>query len=212
LTLSAVVAPAKIVAEMATKAGDLEERVRARLRQVRFERGLSLTAVAHASGLAASTVSRLETGVRRLTLMHVAHLARAMDVSTDELLATDPRQPATDDPPRSRDGKTWEAVGPERTTGARVYRVGIPVELRQPALHSHEGHQWLYVLQGSVRLIVEHHHLVLNEGEAAEFQTWRPHWLGAIDHPAEALVIFTPDGRPVQPISPWHRPSRSETA
>jgi transcriptional regulator with XRE-family HTH domain len=206
------VAAAKLVARMATTAAELEDRVRARLRQLRFERGLSLSALARACGLAASTLSRLETGARRLTVAHVAQLARAMDVSIDELLATEPTQRATDDPPRSRDGKTWRAVGPERTTGARVYRVGIPADLRQPTLHSHEGHQWLYVLQGSVRLIIEHHDLVLHEGEAVAFHTWRPHWLGAIDGPAEALVIFTPDGRPLRPLAASHRADRSRMA
>jgi transcriptional regulator with XRE-family HTH domain len=190
---------------MARTEAELEQRVRARLRQVRFERGLSLSALARAAGLAASTISRLETGARRLTFAHVAELARAMDVPTDELLATNPRQRENDDPSRSRDGKTWQAVGPERTTGARVYRVGIPVDLRQPVLHSHEGHQWLYVLDGRVRLIIEGHDLVLSEGQAAEFHTWRPHWLGAIDRPADALLIFAPDGQAVRPISPGDR-------
>ena len=199
------VAAAKLVAGMATTAADLEDRVRVRLRQLRFERGLSLSALARACGLAPSTLSRLETGARRLTLAHVAQLARAMNVSIDDLVATEPAQPAPDDPPRSRDGKTWRPVGPERTTGARVYRVAIPADLRQPTLHSHEGHQWLYVLEGSVRLIIEHHDLVLREGEAAAFHTWRPHWLGAVDGPAEALVIFAPDGRPLRPISPSDR-------
>jgi transcriptional regulator with XRE-family HTH domain len=186
---------------MATTAAELEDHVRARLRQIRFQHGLSLSALARRSGLAASTISRLETGARRLTLAHVARLARALEVSTDELLALDPGQRATADPVPSRDGKTWQAVGPERTTGARVYRVGIPVDVRQPRLHGHEGHQWLYVLDGSVRLLIEDRDLVLNEGQAAEFHTWRPHWLGAIDRPAEALVIFAPDGRPLRPIA-----------
>ena len=185
---------------MATMATGLEDRVRARLRQVRFQRGLSLSALALGSGLAASTISRLEAGARRLALAHVERLARAMDVPTDTLLLSD-RGPA-DDPLRSRDGKTWQAVGPERSTGARVYRVGIPLDLRDPVLHGHEGHVWLYVLDGSVRLIVDHHDVVLSVGQAAEFHAWRPHWLGAVDRPAEALVIFAPDGQPLRPISP----------
>jgi transcriptional regulator with XRE-family HTH domain len=121
---------------MATSTAGVEDRVRARLRQVRFERGLSVAALARASGLAASTVSRLETGARRLTLVHVARLARAMDVSIDELVAADPARPPADHDPRSRDGKTWQAVGPERPTGARVYRVRIPDDLRQPRCSS----------------------------------------------------------------------------
>jgi quercetin dioxygenase-like cupin family protein len=79
-------------------------------------------------------------------------------------------------------------------------------------LHSHEGHQWLYVLEGTVRLVIEHHDLAIDEGQATEFYTWRPHWLGALDGPAEALIIFTPDGQPLHPISPGKRPTRSQTA
>jgi transcriptional regulator with XRE-family HTH domain len=169
----------------------LEDRVRARLRQARFERGLSLQALARRAGLATSTVSRLETGARRLTLAHVSGLARALDLSTDDLLADRPpaREPG-------RDGKTWTPVGPERTGGPRVFHVGIPAGLDRPVLHSHEGFQWLYVMDGRVRVIVEQRDRVLQVGEAAAFQTWRPHWVGAVDGAAQLLVIFTADGRP----------------
>jgi transcriptional regulator with XRE-family HTH domain len=184
-------APANLVAKMAT----FDDQVRARLRQLRFERGLSLSALAAASGLAASTISRLETGERRLTLAHVATLARALDVATDDLLATGDERGSP-----GRDGKTWEAVGPERTAGARVYRVGIPAELREPALHGHEGHQWLYVMEGRVRLIVGDDDRVVEQGQAAQFHTWLPHWLGAADGPAEVVIIHSPDGRMIDQI------------
>lgn len=176
-------------------ATELEEVVRSRIRQLRFERGLSLGALARASGLATSTLSRLETGARRLTLAHVARLAVALDVKTEVLLGTG-RGPVA----AARDGKTWEPVGPERAGGARVYRVGIPVAGDEPVLHSHEGFQWLYVLAGVVRLVVERHDVVLSRGQATQFHTWRPHWLGAVGEPAEALIIFTPDGRPLDVV------------
>ncbi len=169
------------------------DRIRARLRQLRFERGLSVRALADASGLAASTVSRLETGARRLTLEHLVALAGGLGVPVDALFARG-------DPAPARDGKLWEPVGPERTTGARVYRVGLAPG--EPALHSHEGHQWIYVLQGRARLVLEHHDLVLDEGQACEFNTWRPHWLGAADAAAELLVIFSPEGRAFDVLSP----------
>jgi hypothetical protein len=39
--------------------------------------------------------------------------------------------------------------------------------------------------------------LILEAGEAAEFSTWTPHWMGAVDGPAEALAIFGPQGERV---------------
>src|ERR671925_2194938 len=79
---------ARSVAELASD----EERIRLRLRALREERGLSLDAVAEAAGMAASTLSRLETGKRRLAVDHLAPLARALGTSVDALLT--PEQPA----------------------------------------------------------------------------------------------------------------------
>jgi transcriptional regulator with XRE-family HTH domain len=160
----------------------IEEQVRARLRQARFERGLSLADVGARAGMTASAVSRLETGARRLTLAQVERLAEALEVSTDALLAGVPTP--------ARDGRVWSAVGAERTSGPRVYRIAVPVQA--PELHQHEGHQWLHVLSGVVRLVVGASDRVLREGETAEFSTWEPHSLGAVGAAAEVLVVFRP--------------------
>lgn len=162
----------------------IEEQVRARLRQARFERGLSLAALAERAGMTASTISRLETGERRLTLGQVERLAAALEMPTDALLVRDPP------PSPSLDGRLWQPVGEERTEGPRVSRIVVPVET--PARHQHEGHQWLHVLDGTVRLVVGTSERVLHAGETAEFSTWEPHALGAVGAPAEVLVVFRP--------------------
>jgi transcriptional regulator with XRE-family HTH domain len=173
----------------------LEAQVRARLRQLRFERGLTVRGLAARAGLSAATVSRLETGERRLTVAHVGRLAHALDVDPAALLG-----PAGATPP-ARDGRGWEPVGPERPDGRRVYRIDVPAG-GEPHLHSHEGHQWLYVLDGTVRLVVEDDDRTLAAGDAAELDTWRPHWLGAVGAPAQVLAIFSPRGAPLRPATP----------
>jgi transcriptional regulator with XRE-family HTH domain len=162
----------------------IEDRVRARLRQARFERGLTVAQLAGRAGMTASTVSRLETGARRLSLSHVERLAEALGLPTDALLATRPS------PDPAHDGRTWRPVGRERPDGPRVFRVELPVE--DPTRHQHEGHQWLHVLDGRVRLLVGAADRVLEAGETAEFSTWEPHALVAVDRPAEALIVFRP--------------------
>src|SRR3954453_14715975 len=69
-------------------------RVRCRLRELRMQRGLTLEEGASRSSVDVSTLSRLESGKRRLALDHLPRLAAALSVSTDELL----RAPATEDP------------------------------------------------------------------------------------------------------------------
>ena len=138
--------------------------------------------------MTASTVSRLETGARRLTLAHVERLARALERSTDALLAIHPS------PVPAQDGRTWWPCGPERPEGPRVYRVVLPVE--EPVRHQHAGHQWLHVLDGTARLLVGDTDRTLNAGDSVDFSTWEPHALVALDRPAEALVVF----RPAMPV------------
>ena len=48
----------------------------------------------------------------------------------------------------------------------------------------------MYVLSGRIRLILGERDFVIKPGEAVEFSTWTPHWFGAEDGPAEAIMIF----------------------
>src|SRR6478736_8270962 len=72
----------------------VDVRVRRRLRELRQQRGLTLEDVASRAGIDVSTLSRLESGKRRLALDHLPRLAAALSVSTDELLGA----PETVDP------------------------------------------------------------------------------------------------------------------
>src|ERR1700737_3833110 len=60
--------------------------VRRRLRELRMQRGLTLEDVARGAQIDVSTLSRLESGKRRLALDHLPRLAAALSISTDELL------------------------------------------------------------------------------------------------------------------------------
>ena len=64
----------------------VDARVRRRLRELRIARGMTLEDVANRSSIDMSTLSRLESGKRRLALDHLPRLAAALSVSTDELL------------------------------------------------------------------------------------------------------------------------------
>lgn len=61
-----------------------------------------------------------------------------------------------------------------------------------------QGHEWLYVLSGRVRIVLGDEDLLLGPGEAAEFSTRTPHWTSGIGGPAEVLMLMgiTASGRP----------------
>jgi quercetin dioxygenase-like cupin family protein len=60
---------------------------------------------------------------------------------------------------------------------------------------THDGYEWMYVLNGRLRLLLGDQDLVLTEGEAAEFDTHVPHWFdSAGPAPVEVLVLFGRQG------------------
>lgn len=179
----------------------VDARVRRRLRELRTTQGLTLQQVADRANIDLSTLSRLEAGKRRLALDHLPALAAALGVSADDLIGPQPAQdPRVRHPPRRRDGMTmWPLTDRSAAAGLHAYKIHIsPKRARPPAeLPVHEGHDWLYVLSGRLRLVLGGAEHVIEPGEAAEFTTWTPHWFGAIDGPVELIMIVGPQGERV---------------
>ncbi|CAB4922208.1 unannotated protein [freshwater metagenome] len=178
---------------------DVQSRVRSRLRALRADRGLTLAEAAGAAGMDPSSWSRLESGARRLTLDHLPVLARALGVTVDDLLevrvAPDPRVAAT---PTTRDGMTFWPLNHHPTgSGHHAFKIRLPSDRREPMPREHEGHDWLYVLSGRLRLLLGEEEFVLRPGEAAEFDTRTPHWIGVVDEPVELIGLFGPSGEKV---------------
>jgi transcriptional regulator with XRE-family HTH domain len=182
---------------MSDTEGDVLAGVGPRLRALRRARGTTLADLAAETGLTASTLSRLENGKLRPTLEQLLPLARAHGVPLDELVAA----PPTGDPrihlrPVRRFGLTIVPLT-RRAGGVQAYKVIYPPAGRASTtdLQTHEGYEWFYVLDGRVRFVLGEQDLRLGPGEAAEFDTRVPHWIGSADNrPAELLTLFGPQG------------------
>ncbi|MFH8609846.1 helix-turn-helix domain-containing protein [Streptomyces sp. NPDC018029] len=179
------------------RTGDVLAGVGPRLRALRRARGTTLAALATETGLTASTLSRLENGKLRPTLEQLLPLARAHDVPLDDLVAA----PPTGDPrvhlrPVRRSGLVLVPLT-RRPGGIQAYKVIHPPAGRAPTtkLQTHEGYEWFYVLDGRVRFVLGEREFRLGVGEAAEFDTRIPHWIGSADsRPAELLALFGAQG------------------
>jgi transcriptional regulator with XRE-family HTH domain len=176
----------------------VDERVRRRLRELRTERGLTLQQVAEQANIDVSTLSRLEAGKRRLALDHLPALAAALGVATDDLLGAAARQdPRIRSQPREHAGLTmWPLTRRGPAGGLHAFKIVIRAERDTPPdpLPVHEGHDWLYVLGGRLRLVLGDEDLTIEAGEAVEFSTLTPHWFGAVDGPVELLALLGPQG------------------
>lgn len=172
---------------------DVLDVVGPRLRALRRDRGITLADLAATTGVSESTLSRLESGQRRATLELLLPLARTYDVPLDDLVGA----PRTGDPrihlkPIRRYGMVFIPLS-RRPGGTQAFKMIIPAvpEPLEPTPQTHDGFEWLYVLNGHLRLLVGTRDLTLPPGEAAEFDTSLPHWLGSADGKAvELLILF----------------------
>ena len=172
-----------------------------RLRALRNTRGFTLAALSSATGISQSTLSRLETGGRRPNIELLLPLAHVYEVPLDYLVGA----PQTGDPrvhlrPVRRFGVTFIPLT-RRAGGVQAYKMLIPGRRHSggprtpPEPRSHEGYEWLYVLNGRLRLLLGEQNLVLEPGEVVEFDTRLPHALGAADAvPVELLILFGRQG------------------
>jgi transcriptional regulator with XRE-family HTH domain len=156
--------------------------VGSRLKRLRLRRDVTLADLAQETGISTSTLSRLEAGLRRPTLEQLLPLARAYGVTLDELVDA----PPTGDPRinlRPIPGGDGSVILPltRRPGGIQAYKFVLPAgsDDAEPDLRTHEGYDWVYVLNGTLRLVLGEHDLILRPGEAAEFDTRTPHWFGA---------------------------------
>lgn len=167
-----------------------------RLKSWRVKRGLTLDELSTATGISSSTISRLESGKRAPNLELVVPLARALRLELDDIVplpAPDPRVPRVT---RRIGAATYVTLSPE-SSPQQTYKITMPASTAAsvPDPRVHDGYEWLYVLDGWLRLVLGEHDLVLGQGEAAEFDTRTPHWLAAAGPgPVELLAIFSRQG------------------
>ncbi|WP_035285309.1 helix-turn-helix domain-containing protein [Actinokineospora spheciospongiae] len=169
-----------------------------RLKAVRVERGTTLTTLAAETGISVSTLSRLESGKRKATLELLLPIARAHGSDLDELVGlTGTPDPRVHAEPREIEGRTfWPLTAAPGQP--RAYKALFPPSTDEPDPRTHEGHEWMYVLSGRLRLLLGPHDVMLAPGEAVEFDTRVPHWIGNPGpHPAEALILFGRQGERV---------------
>ncbi|ERR1017187_2876619 len=183
-----------------TQDGDLDGLVRKRIRGLRAALGWSLDDLAARCYLSPSTLSRIETGHRRISLDQLSSIARALGTTIDLLVESVDDDDVVIRPQRdaARGVTTWmlsREPGPHGVTVAKM-RVTKPEPRRSTdQLKVHPGKDWFTVLSGTIVLLLGERTIMVQAGQAAAFSTMTPHAFGAHGGPAEILCIFDHDGQ-----------------
>lgn len=163
---------------------DLDSRLARRLAALRTEHGWSLDALARATGISRSTLSRIERAEVSPTAAMIGALSTAYGRTPSHLLAE-----AEPDPPplvRAADQDLWrdEASGFDRRTVSPPHpslrgevvqgelRPGADIGYAAPPVPGLEQHVWL--LSGELDLTADGAEHRLREGDCLRFRLWGP--------------------------------------
>lgn len=170
-----------------------------RLREARQQRRLSLRDLAERLGVSASLISQIETGRANPSVSTLYALVAELDVSLDELLFGDRRGSAGLSSARPdaamverlvqrreartairlASGVTWERLTPTSEPGTEflfvTYDVGGASSI--DGFQRHSGHEWGYVLEGTLDVRIGFDDFVLRPGDAISFDSTTPHRL-----------------------------------
>lgn len=170
------------------------EQIGPRLRAARRERGWTLDDLAARAGMSASTLSRLESGKRHASLALLLPLTRQLGIRIDDLVPHGSSDPRVRRAIERRDGMVIAPLTLDHSP-VQTFKVTYSASEQAPPPRIHHGYEWLYVLRGRLRLMLDGHEHVIERGEAAEFDTRLPHSLSATaDGPAEIISIFSASG------------------
>jgi transcriptional regulator with XRE-family HTH domain len=180
-----------------TQDADLDAVIRARIRGLRLACGWSLDTLAARCHLSASTLSRIETGQRRISLDQLVPIARALGSSLDRLVESVDDEDVVIRPhrDRARGVTTWLLSRDDAAAGMTVAKMRITARRPPAELGVHPGRDWFTVLSGTARLHLGDRVILVQAGQAAQFSTMSPHAITADGGPVEILTILDRDGQ-----------------
>ena len=173
-----------------------------RMKSVRQACGLTLEAAAQRTGLAVSTIHKIENGRVSPSYENLVRIARAYDIGMERLFSSDHEAHQTTRMTVTKAGqgrkvrsKNFEyevlcnALA-EKKIIPLVTRVEKRAPLKPSELEAHDGEETLYVLSGRIELVVERYQpVVLEPGDCAYFDSTLKHGLRALDDD-EARVFW----------------------
>ncbi len=164
-----------------------------RIAQLRSERGWTLATLGGKVDLSTTQLSRIESGARHPSVGTLIEIARAFGVTLSELVAEDRAAPFH--LARAGERTSHETANGRLTPlsgdypGINAVHLTIPVASEAPQAR-HAGEEWLYVLTGSIDIVIADTTTSLERGDAVHFPSRTPHSVRNVGaEPAEALIV-----------------------
>ena len=176
-----------------------------KIRQLRLRKKIGLKDLGAHTGLSASLLSQLENGKLVPTLPTLARIAMVFDVSLEHFFSD--RQPKRlfalvragerlrfpERPDMPSPAYFFECLAyPAQGKGLEAYLAEFPERPEREAQeHFHAGHEFLYVVDGSLVLHYQAEDHSLRAGDSVYFDSSEPHSYRGLTEPSARAVVVT---------------------
>ena len=167
------------------------------LKLLRVQCGMTLETLADETGLTRSYLSKVERGLSNPSIGAAMSIAGALGVSVERLFGQD----AEEDPIRITRASKGKAGDPANYLSLLVGRAGKIMRAfvvrpgqktgRNTIMSHHAGEEVLFVLSGTIEMLLGARREVLAPGDCVHFDSTIPHKLKSLSkEPASALVVI----------------------
>jgi len=175
-----------------------------RIRRIREERGLSVKDLSSRTGIDIAALRRIESSETIPALGQLVRLGRALDMKMGYLISPGIDKPMTmvhkdERRPVSRYGEakstlcgySYESLAPEKADRLMEPFVVTLVPTEAEEYSTHPGQEFLYVLEGEVKVQVGDHVDFLKPGDAAYYDSIEPHVVRCVGtSPAQIIAVL----------------------
>jgi quercetin dioxygenase-like cupin family protein len=179
------------------------DQIGGRVQRIRKERGLSISQLSQLTGFDQEMLRRIESGDVCPQLGTVIKLSKALDSALQRMISSEGQLPyvvtrqneykkitRSTTQKGQRAAYTYMSLAPE-VKGRHMEPLIVDLEALpddEPSVH--EGDEFIYVLQGNVRLDIGDDHFELNPGDSAYYLSTTPHLLTAKEGKAKILAVI----------------------
>ncbi|GBC62684.1 XRE family transcriptional regulator [Desulfonema ishimotonii] len=192
-----------LTGDIAAEKSEGQEEIGLRLRSLREEKGMSLGELSRLTGFDADFLSKIETREVYPQLGTVIRLSKALDAAFGQIIAG-----AGDKPyaiTRMRDQKTvsrstshkgekhiysYKGLAPEVRGRSMEPLIVQLQESPEKDLSSHDGEEFIYVLNGTAVLELGDERFELEPGDSVYYLSSVPHWIAAKSATATILAVI----------------------
>ena len=173
-----------------------------RLKELREIEGISVEQMSEKTGVSAEKIAKYESGAVDIPIGYLTEAAIHCHVEVTELI--------TGEKPRLHMYAVCRAGKGVRVERMKEYEYQAlaynfvhrkcnpfymtvhPNENQPPYMNSHEGHEFDYILDGSLKMIIEDKEIILNEGDCIYLDSQYRHTIKSVGGTAHFLAVVLP--------------------